>query len=60
MALATLCREVNVMPVNFKPKAIEDYTLQFRAFVVDHGARKGSNIEAKLTSERLETLGPLV
>ena len=60
MALARLCRELNVMPVDCKPKAAKEYVFWFRAFVVDHKAREGSSMEAQLTAERLEILGLLV
>lgn len=48
MALASLCARV---------QSSGSYDWRFRAFVVDHGARAGSNEEAKTVAELVNKKG---
>ena len=57
MALATLCKQFNSVPNQDKPDSLRGYIFRFRAFIVDHKAREGSSIEARLTAQRLQRLG---
>ena len=49
MALAVLCQQMNK---NFPNSAVK-----LRAFIVDHGARHGSDHEATLVSQYLQRIG---
>ncbi|TAQ85554.1 hypothetical protein B7494_g6105 [Chlorociboria aeruginascens] len=67
MALAALCSQINQFPehhhastnhqVASRPRDKIYQKLKFRAFVVDHGARNGSDMEATAVSEVLEERG---
>ncbi len=48
MALASLCARVQCSGL---------YNWRFRAFIVDHGARAGSNDEAQAVAELLKKKG---
>jgi tRNA(Ile)-lysidine synthase len=62
MALAALCSQLQDLShqgLHFGTKELSSELstpspLKFRAFVVDHGARPGSNLEAEAVSKLLE------
>ncbi|KAG0651611.1 tRNA(Ile)-lysidine synthetase [Hyphodiscus hymeniophilus] len=66
MALASLCSQIQRIPYDTLRSSLQaDYNknitgtplskaIKFQAFVVDHGVRKGSNLEAQAVSEILE------
>jgi hypothetical protein len=67
MALAALCSRIQKTPFESIGSGIRhDYSqtaaavlphVQFKAFVVDHGVREGSDVEARAVSNVLERRG---
>ena len=59
MALAALCSHLHQSPLQppFFGLPPEIKSISFRAFVVDHGARQGSDLEANAVSKVLEQRG---
>lgn len=59
MALAALCSKWN--NVKWNNVSLDQFeqklTFSFRAFIVDHGARDGSDSEASQVSQHLESTG---
>lgn len=59
MALAALCSHLQDLSQSsmYTPKQSSLRPLQFRAFIVDHGLRAGSALEAEAVSRVLEGRG---
>jgi tRNA(Ile)-lysidine synthase len=62
MALATLCSNLHKQNLSkysgiTRARQEQDQQFEFRAFVVDHGVRKSSDIEALAVKAEVEKLG---